>query len=875
MESSVYLNKKGIKIGGRYQTLLCASLFYFRLPRELWKDRIRRLKAAGYNCADVYFPWNYHELEPGKWDFTGSRDVGWFLDLLAEEGIYVIARPGPYICSEWDGGAIPAWILASGMRIRENNRPFMDEVRKWYSRILPVLVAHEQGCGGSVILVQLDNELDFFDCPDPKAYMGALARMVRSMGVTVPLFGCAGQSDARGATGFAKGVYNTYNFYPVPDDPHFDGKCVAFARALARRDQPLLITETNREHFLLRRELASGAKLLGAYNQVGGCNFGFTNSINNWGQDTPLSFISSDYDFASMISSAGEFGPEALEGRLLRSLIDALGERLAAAVPTSDEGFIVECDFKTREGGPSVLALQKGGRLLCVPNLSSEPGTARVCNQELEFKAWVGAFRSPLYPIGVPIDNTGIQGVIKYSTAEILAMEKGTLLLYADGEAEAVIELEGGGSARILAPGGRIEDGQGSALEVRILGREEAARRSANGKWDARIANGSVSSTYMSEGRLAAYEPSWAETSSSPKDDMESHGIFRGYALYESMVQAGQPILLRGVADIVTAYDGDKRIDTRISGGQWQLYTGGGGKMRFKTECWGHSNFDDSRLDSLRLSSGKGISAAYGVLGDEKLDGRWHFRQMDEWLPKRLRYVGGPFDAILDPNAWNSTRKPVFAMYYTTVFARPGCTDLAVRVEGGSAETAVYADGKLVCVLNPLDPWALISVRSMRGEKLRIELLCRKRDWNERVGNVTLYHLRRLPLKVSGFVEERLADIRVETGLETTLPKHFDGDRSYAMQFDMDGYEKRCIYVRVDASDLKLTVIFNGRIAGRIFGEWEDKPFITGGDSTKLYIPGPWFVGSGNRIVCFIEPTGDNPVLQSLTLEYADLVGGI
>ena len=875
MASSVSLDKKGIRISGRYQTMLCASLFYFRLPLELWKDRIRRLKSAGYNCADVYFPWNYHELKPGRWDFTGCRDVGRFLDLLAEEGVYVVARPGPYICSEWDGGAIPAWILASGMRIRENSRPFMAEVRKWYSRILPVIAAHELGRSGSVILVQLDNELDFFDCPDPKAYMSGLARMARSMGVTVPLFGCAGQGDSYGATGFARGVYNTYNFYPSSDDPHFDGICVALVRALARIDQPLLITETNREHFLLRRELAGGAKLLGAYNQVGGCNFGFTNSINNWGKDNPLSFISSDYDFASMISSAGEFGPEALEGRLLRSLIDTLGESLSAAAPISGEGFVMECDFRTREGGPSVLALQGGGRLLCVPNLSSEPGTARVCGQGFEFEAWVDAFRSPLYPIDVPIENTGIQGVIKYSTAEILAMEKGTLLLYADNGAETVISLDGGRSVRITSPGGRIEDGHGSVLEVRILGREEAARRGTVGKWDARIADGSASSVHISGGRLAAHEPSWTKTPASVKDNMEAHGIFRGYALYEAVVQSGQPVLLQGAADIVTAYNADKRLDTRISGGQWQLYAGCCEKMRFKTECWGHSNFDDSRLDSLRLSSSKGISAAYGVLGEEKLEGRWRFRQMAAWLPKKLRYSDDPFDAILDLNAWNSTRKPVLTLYYTDIYVRPGCTDLAVRVEGGSAETAVYADGKFICVLNPLDPWALIPAGYSKGGKLRLELLCRKRDWNERVGDATLYRLRRLPLKVSGFAEEKLAEISVETGLETPLPTGFDSDLSYAMQFDMDGFKKSCMYVKVYARDLKLTAIFNGKIIGRIFGEWEGKPFITGGDSSRLYIPGPWFAESGNRLVCFIEPTGDKPVLQSMVLEYAYLDGGV
>jgi beta-galactosidase len=875
MSSSVTLDKKGVRIGGRYKTLLCASLFYFRLPQELWRDRIKRLKAAGYNCADVYFPWNYHELAPGKWDFSGCRDAARFLDMLAEEGVYVVARPGPYICSEWDGGAIPAWILASGMRIRENGRPFMAEVRKWYARIMPVIAARELGRGGSVILVQLDNELDFFDCPNPKAYMGALARMARSLGVSAPLFGCAGQCDARGSTGFARGVYNTYNFYPAGADPHFDGKCGALAQALARRGQPLLITETNREHGLLRRELAGGAKLLGAYNQVGGFNFGFTNSINNWGQDNPLSFIASDYDFRSMIGAAGEFGPEALEGRLLRGLIDALGESLSCAEPASGEGFAADCSFPTREGGPSVLALQGGGALLCVPNLSGEAGIARVRGQGFEFEAEVGAYRSPLYPVGVPTDKTGVKGFIKYSTAEILAMEKGLLLLYSDVGAEAIIEPEGATPVHIAPPGGRIEDGRGGVLDVRILGREEAARRGVAGRWDVRIADEPAFSMRIPGGLLAEYEPPWADAPASADGGMESHGLYRGYALYEASAEAGQPVLLRGAADIVTAYDAGKRLDTRVSGGQWQLYAGGGAARRFKAECWGHSNFDDPRLDSLRLSSAKGISAAYGVLSEEKLDGRWRFRQMDAWLPKKLGYAEGPLDAMLDPNAWNTTRKPVLALYYADVFPQPGCTDLAVRLGGGSAEAAVYANGKPVCVLNPFDPWALITAGRSKGGKLRLELLCRKRDWNERAGDATLYHLRRLPLRVSGFGEEQLAKIDAQAGKETPLPARFGADRAYAMRIGMDGYRKSCAYVKVDARDLKLTAVFNGRIVGRIFGQWDGRPFISGGDSAKLYLPGPWFTESGNRLVCFIEPTGDEPELRSLTLEYPDLDGGI
>ena len=108
--SSVALNGQGIVIDGRPQVVLCASLFYFRLPREQWRARLEQVRRSGYTCVDVYLPWNFHELAPGRWSFDGRRDVAAFLDLAAETGLHVIARPGPYICSEWDGGALPAWL---------------------------------------------------------------------------------------------------------------------------------------------------------------------------------------------------------------------------------------------------------------------------------------------------------------------------------------------------------------------------------------------------------------------------------------------------------------------------------------------------------------------------------------------------------------------------------------------------------------------------------------------------------------------------------------------------------------------------------------------------------------------------------------------
>ena len=107
IDLTLQLDASSLRIGGQSEIILCASLFYFRIPRASWRERLEQVKAFGYNAIDVYFPWNYHERQEGSWDFEGERNVEAFLQQAAEAGLWVVARPGPYICSEWDGGSLP------------------------------------------------------------------------------------------------------------------------------------------------------------------------------------------------------------------------------------------------------------------------------------------------------------------------------------------------------------------------------------------------------------------------------------------------------------------------------------------------------------------------------------------------------------------------------------------------------------------------------------------------------------------------------------------------------------------------------------------------------------------------------------------------
>lgn len=335
-EWPVALRPDRVAIKGQSRILLCASLFYFRIPRAYWRERMEQLVSFGYNAIDVYFPWNYHESEAGAWDFEGEKDAAAFLALAAETGLWVVARPGPYICSEWDGGALPAYLLKEGIQLRDHDPVYLGHVARWFDRIMPLLHQYEVDRQGTVIAVQLDNELDFYGCRDPHGYIRALRDMALSHGITVPLIACAGQGGLTAASGDVPGVVPTCNFYPDNRDPAFEDTVLTYKRMLEKRGLPLLVTETNRSHFLLRRLLSCGVKLLGPYLQVSGTDFGFTNATNNWGR--PLAFMTSDYDFGGMISPEGHVRPEAYEGRLLRRIMDVYGASFAEAKPMEADG---------------------------------------------------------------------------------------------------------------------------------------------------------------------------------------------------------------------------------------------------------------------------------------------------------------------------------------------------------------------------------------------------------------------------------------------------------------------------------------------------------------------------------------------------------
>lgn len=160
----ITFDRYSFKINGKREFIMGGSIHYYRLPSyELWKERLHLLKECGLNTVDIYFPWNYHSSQEDVYDFSGTRDVDYLLDLIEENNFYLVARPGPYICSEVDAGGFPGWLLKKGvvLRCQKKGKFFYDAeylkyVRQWYEQIVPKIAKRK-----NLILFQIENEYNF------------------------------------------------------------------------------------------------------------------------------------------------------------------------------------------------------------------------------------------------------------------------------------------------------------------------------------------------------------------------------------------------------------------------------------------------------------------------------------------------------------------------------------------------------------------------------------------------------------------------------------------------------------------------------------------------------------------------------------------
>ncbi|MDF2719188.1 MAG: beta-galactosidase, partial [Paenibacillus sp.] len=191
--------------------ILSGAMHYFRTVPEYWRDRLLKLKACGFNTVETYVAWNLHEPKPGAFCFEGLADLERFVRTAGELGLFVIVRPSPYICAEWEFGGLPAWLLAdSDMRLRCFHKPFLDRVEAYYDVLMPKLKPLLSTNGGPIIAVQIENEYGSYG--NDKRYLTFLERAMADRGIDVLLFTSDGPTDAMLQGGTLPGVLATVNF---------------------------------------------------------------------------------------------------------------------------------------------------------------------------------------------------------------------------------------------------------------------------------------------------------------------------------------------------------------------------------------------------------------------------------------------------------------------------------------------------------------------------------------------------------------------------------------------------------------------------------------------------------------------------------------
>ncbi|MCD7805985.1 MAG: beta-galactosidase [Lachnospiraceae bacterium] len=298
-------------LNGEPFQVISGAIHYFRVVPQYWRDRLEKLKAMGCNTVETYVAWNVHEPKKGQFEFSGMADVAAFVKLAQELGLYVILRPSPYICAEWEFGGLPAWLLKEeGMRLRVSYEPFLRHVREYYEVLLPVLKPLQITEGGPVILMQVENEYGSYS--NDRAYVKALADLMREGGIVVPLVSSDGGMQEYLNGSRVENIYPTMNFgshagerfQALSEDT--DGgplMCMEFWNGWfdywgngSHQTGDLEVAAQTLEELLSKGNLSF-------YMFHGGTNFGFMNGSNDYDQLTP---DVTSYDYGAPLSEDGQ-----------------------------------------------------------------------------------------------------------------------------------------------------------------------------------------------------------------------------------------------------------------------------------------------------------------------------------------------------------------------------------------------------------------------------------------------------------------------------------------------------------------------------------------------------------------------------------------
>jgi len=299
-ESSFLLN-------GRPFQIRSGEMHAARIPREYWRHRLQMVRAMGCNTVCAYLFWNQHEPRPGQFDFSGQADVAEYCRLAQEAGLWVILRPGPYSCAEWDLGGLPWWLLQTpDIQLRTRDARYLEAAQRYLLRVGQELAPLQITQGGPILMVQVENEYGSYG--SDREYIAALRDTLRQAGFDVPLFTCDGPAQLKNDT--LPNLFCVVNFGSDPENAfkalrsvrpsgplmcgeYYPGWFDSWGRSHHTGDPQKVVRDLA---FMLEHDAS-----FSIYMVHGGTSFGFSSGANS----PPFLPQSTSYDYDAPIDEAG------------------------------------------------------------------------------------------------------------------------------------------------------------------------------------------------------------------------------------------------------------------------------------------------------------------------------------------------------------------------------------------------------------------------------------------------------------------------------------------------------------------------------------------------------------------------------------------
>ncbi|MDO7845520.1 beta-galactosidase [Hymenobacter sp. M29] len=304
-------------LDGQPFQMISGELHYPRIPREAWRQRLKMAKAMGLNTVGTYVFWNAHEPQPGQYDFSGNNDVAAFVKMAQEEGLWVVLRPSPYVCAEWEFGGYPYWLQnVPGLKVRSQEPQYVAAYRRYLQAVAKQLAPLQVNHGGPILMVQVENEYGSYGAD--KAYLASNKKMFEDVGFDGLLYTCDPVRDV--AAGHLDGLLPAVN---GTDKPSQIRKLV---QANHGGKGPYYVAEWypawfdwwgTKHHTVPARNYTPGldsvlraGMSINMYMFHGGTTRGFMNGANYKGDSSHYEPQISSYDYDAPLDEAGNATPK-------------------------------------------------------------------------------------------------------------------------------------------------------------------------------------------------------------------------------------------------------------------------------------------------------------------------------------------------------------------------------------------------------------------------------------------------------------------------------------------------------------------------------------------------------------------------------------